>query len=77
MDATAGSRMDESTQQGQPSPESMPGQSSPDGSRSDRPSKSRRDFLADAGRTLAYVAPVVLLFDPPEALAASGMSGVS
>ncbi len=34
--------------------------------------ESRRRFITKAGKTLAYAAPVVLLFKPKEAIAASG-----
>lgn len=33
---------------------------------------SRRRFIAKAGKTIAYAAPIVLLFKPKEAIAASG-----
>jgi hypothetical protein len=68
QDYSSASAQDSGVRSSSPSPDHDEGKSSV---------KTRRSFLADAGRTLAYAAPVVLLFDPPEALAASGMSGVS
>ena len=41
------------------------------------PSRTRRGFLGQSARKLAYTAPVVLLFKPKVACAASGVSQVS
>ena len=55
--------------------ESAPTQDAPAGEEDS--SGTRRGFLGASARKLAYVAPVVLLFKPKKALAASGVSGTS